>query len=97
MPLYEYECEKGHSYEKQESFGAPAEQPCERSRCKATAHRIFFPPQIHFNGPGFHRSSPEPPPSKSESKSSDGPSDSKKISKKIEEETIPLNREGKRS
>ncbi len=91
MPLYEYECEEGHSYEKQESFGAPAEQPCERSRCKATAHRVFVSPRVHFSGPGFHRSSPAPPPPKSDYQAPSGPSDAE-----IEEEMIPLNREGKR-
>lgn len=91
MPLYEYECEKRHRYEKQESFGAPAEQPCERPRCKAIAHRVFVPPRVHFNGPGFHRSSPAPPPEKSDSQSPSGPSDSDS-----EKETIPVDREGKR-
>lgn len=91
MPLYEYECEKGHSYEKQESFGAPAEQPCDHARCKATAHRVFVSPRVHFNGPGFHRSAPPPPPPKSDYQPPSGPSDSD-----IEEETIPLMREGKR-
>ena len=55
MPVYEYQCDKGHHYEKQESFGAPAEQPCDRPRCKATAHRLIIPPQVHFKGSGWYK------------------------------------------
>jgi predicted nucleic acid-binding Zn ribbon protein len=55
LPVYQYECAKGHHYEKQESFGAPAEQPCDRPRCKATATRVIMAPQVHFKGSGWYR------------------------------------------
>lgn len=55
MPVYTYECAKGHAYEKQESFGAPAEQPCDRPRCKAIAHRVIVAPQVHFKGSGWYK------------------------------------------
>jgi predicted nucleic acid-binding Zn ribbon protein len=55
VPVYEYQCDKGHRYEKQESFGAAAEQPCDRPRCKATAHRLIISPQVHFRGSGWYK------------------------------------------
>ncbi len=55
MPLYQYECSKGHSYEKQQPFGSPVEHPCEHPRCKATAKRVLIPPQVHFKGSGWYK------------------------------------------
>ena len=48
MPRYDYQCERGHRYEKQESFGAPAQQTCEK--CGAPANRQFGAPSIVFKG-----------------------------------------------
>lgn len=53
MPLYDYRCERGHRYEKRESFGAPAEQPCER--CGRTARRLINAPAIAFKGSGWYK------------------------------------------
>ncbi len=53
MPLYDYRCERGHRYEKRESFGAPAEQPCDR--CGATARRLINAPAIAFKGSGWYK------------------------------------------
>jgi predicted nucleic acid-binding Zn ribbon protein len=55
LPVYEYQCVKGHRYEKRESFGAPAEQPCEQPRCNAVARRVLIPPQVHFKGSGWYK------------------------------------------
>ncbi len=55
MPLYQYECSKGHSYEKQQPFGSPVEHPCEHPRCKATAKRVLIAPQVHFKGSGWYK------------------------------------------
>ena len=52
MPRYDYQCERGHRYEKQESFGAPAQQPCEK--CGAPANRQFGAPSIVFKGSGWY-------------------------------------------
>ena len=52
MPRYDYQCERGHRYEKQESFGAPAQQPCEK--CGAPANRLFGAPSIVFKGSGWY-------------------------------------------
>lgn len=55
MPLYQYQCTKGHSYEKQQPFGSPVEHPCEHARCKATAKRVLIAPQVHFKGSGWYK------------------------------------------
>ena len=55
MPLYQYQCTKGHSYEKQQPFGSPVEHPCEASRCKAMAKRVLIAPQVHFKGSGWYK------------------------------------------
>ncbi len=52
MPLYDYQCEAGHRYEKRESFGAPAQQPCEQ--CGKPAHRLLNAPPILFKGSGWY-------------------------------------------
>ena len=55
MPLYQYQCTKGHSYEKQQPFGSPVEHPCEQPRCKAMAKRVLIAPQVHFKGSGWYK------------------------------------------
>ena len=52
MPLYDYQCEAGHRYEKRESFGSPAQQPCER--CGKPARRLLNAPPILFKGSGWY-------------------------------------------
>jgi putative FmdB family regulatory protein len=55
VPRYDYRCEAGHKYEKIESFGAPAVQPCQR--CGKEARRQLVPPTVVFKGPGFYATS----------------------------------------
>ena len=55
MPLYQYQCSKGHSYEKQQPFGSPVEHPCEQPRCTAIARRVLIAPQVHFKGSGWYK------------------------------------------
>jgi putative FmdB family regulatory protein len=55
VPLYQYQCTKGHNYEKQQPFGSPVEHPCEQPRCKATAKRVLIAPQVHFKGSGWYK------------------------------------------
>lgn len=52
VPLYDYQCEAGHRYEKRESFGAPAQQPCEE--CGKPAQRLLNAPPILFKGSGWY-------------------------------------------
>lgn len=76
MPLYQYECTKGHSYEKQQPFGSPVEHPCEHPRCKATAKRVLIPPQVHFKGSGWYKTDSRGSGSSSRRSSSTASSDS---------------------
>jgi putative FmdB family regulatory protein len=52
VPLYDYQCEAGHRYEKRESFGSPAQQPCEV--CGTPARRLLNAPPILFKGSGWY-------------------------------------------
>ena len=52
MPTYEYKCTKGHGYEKQEGFDAPARQKC--VKCGSVARRQISMPAVIFKGSGFY-------------------------------------------
>ncbi len=52
MPVYEYECTKGHSYEKTEGFDAPVRQKC--MKCGSVARRQISMPAVIFKGSGFY-------------------------------------------
>ena len=52
MPVYEYECTKGHSYEKTEGFDAPTRQKC--VKCGSSAQRQISMPAVIFKGSGFY-------------------------------------------
>jgi len=52
VPLYDYQCEAGHRYEKRESFGSPAQQPCDK--CGKPARRLLNAPPILFKGSGWY-------------------------------------------
>jgi putative FmdB family regulatory protein len=52
MPIYEYRCDNGHSFE---AFQAMSEEPltsCEV--CDAPAARVLHAPAVHFKGSGFY-------------------------------------------
>ena len=83
MPLYDYQCESGHVYEKRESFGAPAQQPCEQ--CEKPALRLLNAPPLIFRGGGWYKTESRPPaPKEGDTSSTSDDSDSKdsKSSKK---------------
>ena len=61
MPRYDYRCEAGHKYERQEPFRSPVEHPCDR--CGKTARRLLVAPPLIFKSGGFYKTS-----SRSESK-----------------------------
>ncbi len=52
MPVYEYRCTKGHTYEKTEGFSAPVTQKC--TQCGARARRQISMPSVIFKGSGFY-------------------------------------------
>jgi putative FmdB family regulatory protein len=52
MPIYEYRCQNGHTFEVFQSMSADAVTACEE--CGAPVERVFHPVAIHFKGSGFH-------------------------------------------
>ena len=52
MPIYEYCCERGHSFECMQRMGADAIEAC--TVCGAPAMRVFSAPAVHFKGSGFY-------------------------------------------
>jgi putative FmdB family regulatory protein len=52
VPVYEYRCLKGHTYEKTEGFSARSTQKC--TVCGARAKRQISMPAVIFKGSGFY-------------------------------------------
>jgi putative FmdB family regulatory protein len=52
LPLYEYECSKGHRFEKIEPVTAKTVQKC--PKCGARAERLLAAPAIQFKGSGWY-------------------------------------------
>jgi putative FmdB family regulatory protein len=93
MPIYEYRCERGHTFEVMQRMTDDPVSTCQT--CEAPVERVFHPVAVHFKGSGFYNTdygtrkrSREAKESKessgSDSSSSDSKSDSKSESKKSE-------------
>jgi putative FmdB family regulatory protein len=52
MPIYEYRCEKGHTFEVMQRMSDEPVTNC--STCDATVQRVFHPVAVHFKGSGFY-------------------------------------------
>jgi putative FmdB family regulatory protein len=52
MPIYEYRCEKGHTFEVLQRMSDDALDACEV--CAAPAARVLHAPAVHFKGSGFY-------------------------------------------
>jgi putative FmdB family regulatory protein len=52
MPIYEYRCEKGHTFEVLQRMSDDALEACEV--CQAPAARVLHAPAVHFKGSGFY-------------------------------------------
>jgi putative FmdB family regulatory protein len=52
MPIYEYRCENGHTFEVFQSMSDDPVSACEE--CGAPVERVLHPVAIHFKGSGFH-------------------------------------------
>jgi putative FmdB family regulatory protein len=52
MPIYEYRCEKGHTFEVLQRMSDDPVEKCEI--CGAPVHRVFHPVAVHFKGSGFY-------------------------------------------
>jgi putative FmdB family regulatory protein len=52
MPIYEYRCKNGHTFEVRQSFSDGPVTVCEV--CGASVQRVFHPVAVHFKGSGFY-------------------------------------------
>jgi len=52
MPLYEYECDNGHRFERIQKFSDPPVEKC--PTCGAPARKLVSSPAIQFKGSGWY-------------------------------------------
>lgn len=53
MPIYEYRCPQGHTFERFQSMTAPAPERCDI--CGASpVELVLYPVAIHYKGSGFY-------------------------------------------
>jgi putative FmdB family regulatory protein len=52
MPIYEYRCRNGHTFEVFQSMSDDPVGACEE--CGAPVERVFHPVAVHFKGSGFY-------------------------------------------
>jgi putative FmdB family regulatory protein len=52
MPIYEYRCENGHTFEVMQRMSDDPITVCKV--CGAPVHRVFHPVAVHFKGSGFY-------------------------------------------
>ncbi len=53
MPIYEYRCSEGHTFERFQSMTAPPPERCDV--CGATpVELVLYPVAIHYKGSGFY-------------------------------------------
>jgi putative FmdB family regulatory protein len=52
MPIYEYRCENGHTFDVRQGFSDDPVTTCQV--CGAPVQRVFRPVAVHFKGSGFY-------------------------------------------
>jgi len=52
MPIYEYRCDRGHTFEVMQRMSEDPVTSC--STCNAPVQRVFHPVAVHFKGSGFY-------------------------------------------
>ena len=52
MPIYEYRCEQGHTFEVIQRMTDEPIQTC--GTCEQPVQRVFHPVAVHFKGSGFY-------------------------------------------
>jgi|SRR5688500_18092251 putative FmdB family regulatory protein len=52
MPIYEYRCENGHTFEVMQRMTDDPVSAC--NTCDAPVQRVFHPVAVHFKGKGFY-------------------------------------------
>jgi putative FmdB family regulatory protein len=53
MPIYEYRCPKGHTFERFQSMTAPAPETCDVCRA-SPVEIVLYPVAVHYKGSGFY-------------------------------------------
>ena len=53
MPIYEYRCPEGHTFERFQSMTAPAPEKCDVCGA-APLELVLYPIAIHYKGSGFY-------------------------------------------
>ena len=52
MPIYEYRCENGHTFDVLQSMSDDPVETCEE--CGAPVERVYHPVAVHYKGSGFY-------------------------------------------
>jgi putative FmdB family regulatory protein len=52
MPIYEYRCDKGHTFDVMQSMSDDPLTACEV--CGAPVQKVLHAPAVHFKGSGFY-------------------------------------------
>jgi len=52
MPIYEYRCEQGHTFEVMQRMSDDPVSSCRT--CEAPVQKVFHPIAVHFKGSGFY-------------------------------------------
>jgi putative FmdB family regulatory protein len=52
MPIYEYRCDRGHTFEVMQRMTDDPLTSC--TTCDASVQRVFHPVAVHFKGSGFY-------------------------------------------
>ena len=79
MPLYEYRCDKGHTFEVTQRMTDDPVSECQK--CGRPVQRVFHPVAVHFKGSGFYNTDYGKKGSKAAAEASSSSSESKSDSK----------------
>jgi putative FmdB family regulatory protein len=79
MPIYEYRCEQGHTFEVMQRISDDPVSTC--TTCEAPVSRVFRPVAVHFKGSGFYNTDYGTRKRQREKEASESSSDSKSSSK----------------
>jgi putative FmdB family regulatory protein len=52
MPIYEYRCDQGHTFEVMQRMSDDPLTSC--TTCDSAVQRVFHPVAVHFKGSGFY-------------------------------------------
>jgi putative FmdB family regulatory protein len=52
MPVYEYRCDNGHTFEVMQRMSDDPVEQC--NTCGSPVQRVFHPVAVHFKGSGFY-------------------------------------------